>query len=39
MEHAGGGELSDYVREKQGLPEFEVRNIIKQVALAIQVCH
>ena len=39
MEHAGGGELSDYVTQKQGLPEFEVMNIIKQVALAIQVCH
>lgn len=29
MEHAGGGELSDYVRQKQGLSEFETRNIIK----------
>jgi hypothetical protein len=29
MEHAGGGELSDYVTQKQGLPEFEVMNIIK----------
>jgi hypothetical protein len=29
MEHAGGGELSDFVTEKEGLSEFETRNIIK----------
>jgi hypothetical protein len=29
MEHAGGGELSDLVKEKEGLSEFETKNIIK----------
>lgn len=29
MEYAGGGELSDLVKEKEGLSEIETRNIIK----------
>lgn len=39
MEYAGGGELSDMVKELGGLTEIETRNIIMQVALAMQVCH
>lgn len=39
MEYAGGGELSDLVRELGGLTEIETRNIIMQVALAMQICH
>ena len=39
MEYAGGGELSDHVRENDGLSESETRNIIRQVAHAISVCH
>lgn len=39
MEYAGGGELGDHVRENHGLSEVETRNIIRQVAQAIQVCH
>jgi len=39
MEYAGGGELSDQVRENQGLTEIQSRNIIRQVAQAMQVCH
>jgi serine/threonine protein kinase len=35
MEYAGGGELSNHLREKKGLSEVETRNIIKQVAQAI----
>jgi len=29
MEYAGGGELSDHVRNNQGLSEIETRNIIR----------
>lgn len=29
MEYAGGGELSDHVRENDGLSEGETRNIIR----------
>jgi len=39
MEYADGGELVDIVREKDGLSEIEARNIIRQVTLAMQMCH
>jgi len=39
MEYADGGELVDLVREKDGLSEIEARNIIRQVTLAMQLCH
>lgn len=39
MEYADGGELVDIVREKDGLSELEARNIVKQVTLAMQMCH
>lgn len=39
MEYADGGELINYVEEKKGLPELEVRNLFKQLISAIEVCH
>lgn len=39
MEYADGGELVDFVRDKDGLSELEARNIVKQVTLAMQLCH
>lgn len=39
MEYAGGGELSEFVTEMQGLTEIETRNIVRQIALAMQICH
>jgi serine/threonine protein kinase len=39
MEYADGGELVDFVREKDGLSEIDARNIIRQVTLAMQMCH
>ncbi len=39
MEYADGGELVDFVREKDGLSEIDSRNIIRQVTLAMQMCH
>lgn len=39
MEFLGGGELSDWVKKNQGLTEIQTRDIIKQIALAMQECH
>lgn len=39
MEYADGGELIEYVEEKQGLDEIEVRSLFKQMLSAIEACH
>ena len=39
MEYADGGELVNYVQEKQGLSELECRSLFKQLIAAIDVCH
>ena len=39
MEYADGGELINYVEEKKGLSEVEVRSLFKQLISAIEVCH
>lgn len=39
MEYADGGELVDYVREHDGISEVQSRNIVRQVASAMQHCH
>ena len=39
MEYADGGELIEYVEEKQGLEEIEVRALFKQMISAIDACH
>lgn len=39
MEFLSGGELFDYIAEKQGLNESEARNLFSQIASAVQHCH
>ena len=39
MEYADGGELIEYVEEKQGLDELETRSLFKQLVSAIEACH
>jgi serine/threonine protein kinase len=39
MEHAGGGDLLHYVRDKKRLKEEEAKRIFKQILLAAQAIH
>lgn len=39
MEFVSGGELFDYIADRQGLDEAKGRQIFSQIALAIQHCH
>lgn len=39
MEYADGGELIEYVEQKQGLEEVECRSLFKQMISAIEACH
>ena len=39
MEYLAGGELFDYIAEKQGLPESQARQMFSQIAAAVQHCH
>ena len=39
MEYVSGGELFDYISEKQGLSETEARRLFSQIACAVQHCH
>ncbi len=39
MEYMEGGELFEYITEKQHFTEKEASQIIRQVALAVQFCH
>ena len=39
MEYAAGGELYDYLSERQVLPEEEARRIFRQIAAAVYYCH
>ena len=39
MELASGGELRDYVEQSGRIDEYEARQIIEQVVLAIDRCH
>lgn len=39
MEYLAGGELFDYIADKQGLPESQARQIFSQIAAAVQHCH
>ncbi|XP_063065555.1 NUAK family SNF1-like kinase 1 [Engraulis encrasicolus] len=39
MEYASGGELYDYVQQKQRLTETEARNLFRQITSAVHYCH
>lgn len=39
LEYAGGGELYDYIIERERLSEEEAREFFKQIVLAIEHCH
>lgn len=39
MEYASGGELYDYIQDKQRLSEEEARHFFRQITSAVQYCH
>ena len=39
MEYVAGGELFDYIFEKQGLSEEEAKEMFGQIVEAVQYCH
>ncbi|KAL2103776.1 hypothetical protein ACEWY4_000644 [Coilia grayii] len=39
MEYASGGELYDYVQQRQRLSETEARNLFRQITSAVHYCH
>ena len=39
MEYLSGGELYDYVLDREGLAEMEARNMFCQIINAVQHCH
>ncbi|XP_073679887.1 NUAK family SNF1-like kinase 1 [Garra rufa] len=39
MEYASGGELYEYIQDKQRLPEEEARHFFRQITSAVQYCH
>ena len=39
MEYLSGGELYDYVLDREGLAEQEARNMFCQIVNAVQHCH
>ena len=39
MEYLSGGELYDYVLDREGLAEAEARNMFYQIINAVQHCH
>ena len=39
MEYLSGGELYDYVLDREGLAETEARNMFCQIINAVQHCH
>lgn len=39
MEYVPGGELYDYVLDREGLAEPEARNMFSQIVSAVQHCH
>lgn len=39
MEYLPGGELFDYIAERQGLSEAESRKFFQQIAAAVGHCH
>ncbi len=39
MEYASGGELYEYIQDKQRLSEEEARHFFRQITSAVQYCH
>ena len=39
MEYASGGELYDYIQQRQRLSEIEARNFFRQIISAVHYCH
>lgn len=39
MEYLPGGELFDYVQERDGLSEEDAKKILRNLATAVQHCH
>ncbi|XP_076132945.1 NUAK family SNF1-like kinase 1 [Alosa pseudoharengus] len=39
MEYASGGELYDYIQQRQRLSEIEARNFFRQITSAVHYCH